>query len=108
MGFPRGGTRAVTGGVGRGGRGSGGGGHGGPFGGGPSADFEPVPKERRGRTIRRILAFFQPYRPQIAVVLVAILATSLIGLANPYLLKLLIDEAIPERDFVKLNLFVGL
>ncbi len=107
MGFPRGGTRAVTGGVGRGGRGSGGGGHGGPFG-MPSADFEPVPKERRGRTIRRILAFFQPYRPQIAVVLVAILATSLIGLANPYLLKLLIDEAIPERDFVKLNLFVGL
>ena len=112
MGFPRGGTRAVTGGVGRGGRGSGGG-RGGPFGGGgpfgmPNADFEPVPKERRGRTIRRILAFFQPYRPQIAVVLVAILATSLIGLANPYLLKLLIDEAIPERDFFKLNLFVGL
>ena len=113
MGFPRGGTRAVTGGVGRGGRGTGGGSRGGPFGGGghfgmPSADFEPVPKERRGRTIRRILAFFQPYRPQIAVVLIAILATSLIGLANPYLLKLLIDEAIPERDFFKLNLFVGL
>ena len=112
MGFPRGGTRAVTGGVGRGGRGSGGGGRGGPFGGGPfgmpNADFEPVPKERRGRTIRRILAFFGPYRPQIVVVLVAILATSLIGLANPYLLKLLIDEAIPERDFGKLNLYVGL
>ena len=107
MGFPRGGTRTVTGGVGRGGRGSGGGG-GGPFGGGPAADFEPVPKERRGQTIRRILAFFRPYRPQIGVVLVAILATSFIGLANPYLLKLLIDEAIPERDFFKLNLFVGL
>jgi ATP-binding cassette subfamily B protein len=108
MAFPRGGTRAATGGVGRGGRGSGGGGRGGPFGFGAAADFEPVPKERRGRTIRRILAFFSPYRPQIVVVLVAILATSLIGLANPYLLKLLIDEAIPERDFFKLNLFVGL
>jgi ATP-binding cassette subfamily B protein len=107
MAFPRGGTRAATGGVSRGGRG-GGGGRGGLFGGGPSADFEPVPKERRGRTIRRILAFFRPYRPQIAVVLVAIIATSLIGLANPYLLKLLIDEAIPERDWFKLNLFVGL
>ena len=112
MTFPRGGTRAVTGGVGRGGRG-GGGGRGGAFGGGgpfgiPNTDFEPVPRERRGRTIRRILAFFRPYRPQIAVVLVAILATSLIGLANPYLLKLLIDEAIPERDWFKLNLFVGL
>jgi len=108
MAFPRGGTRAATGGTGRGGRGSGGGGRGGPFGFGAGADFEPVPPERRGRTIRRILTFFRPYRPQIAVVLVAIVATSFIGLANPYLLKLLIDEAIPERDWFKLNLFVGL
>ncbi len=113
MSFPRGGTRAATGGVGRGGRGTGGGGRGGPFGGGPfgggpAADFEPVPRERRGATIRRIVAFFRPYRRQVSVVLVAILATSLIGLANPYLLKLLIDEAIPKRDFFLLNLFVGL
>ena len=78
------------------------------FSGGPVDDFEPVPKERRGRTIRRILRFFGPYRPQIAVVLTAILLTSLIGLINPYLLKLLIDEAIPRRDFGLLNLFVGL
>ena len=108
MGFPRGGMRQASGGVGRGGRGTGGGGHGGFFGGGPSPDFEPVPKERRGRTLRRILKFFGPYRPQIAVVLAAILLTSFIGLINPYLLKLLIDEAIPQRDFGLLNLFVGL
>ena len=78
------------------------------FGSGPAEDFEPVPPERRGRTVRRILAFFAPYRPQIGVVLVAILLTSFIGLANPYLLKLLIDEAIPSRDFGLLNLYVGL
>ncbi len=108
MAFPRGGTRAATGGVGRGGRGTGGGGRGGFFGGGPAADFEPVPPERRGQTIRRILVFFRPYRAQIAVVLVAIIATSLIGLINPILLKLLIDEAIPEQDWFKLNLYVGL
>ncbi len=108
MGFPRGGMRQASGGVGRGGRGTGGGGHGGFFGGGPSPDFEPVPKERRGRTLRRILKFFGPYQPQIAVVLAAILLTSFIGLINPYLLKLLIDEAIPRRDFGLLNLFVGL
>ncbi len=107
MGFPRGGTRAATGGIGRGGRGSGGG-RGGIFSGAPAPDFEPVPPERRGRTIRRILAFFGPYRPQIAVVLVAILITSFLGLANPYLLKLLIDEAIPQRDQGLLNLYVGL
>jgi len=118
MSFPRGGTRAATGGVasaGRGSRGGGGGGggsrgggFGGPFGGAPTPDFTPVPRERRGQTIRRIVAFFRPYRPQVAVVLTAILLTSFIGLANPYLLKLLIDEAIPQRDWFLLNLFVGL
>jgi ATP-binding cassette subfamily B protein len=93
------------------GRGRGGPGGGGPWGGfmgGAGGDFERVPKERRGRTVRRIVAFFKPYRLEVAVVLVAILATSLIGLVNPILLKLLIDEAIPKRDFGLLNLFVGL
>jgi ATP-binding cassette subfamily B protein len=71
-------------------------------------DIAPVPKERRGHTVRRIVAFFRPYRGRVAVVLVAILFTSLIGLINPILLKLLIDIAIPERDWGLLNLFVGL
>ena len=97
--------RAATGGTGRGGRGTGGGGRGGMFG-GPVPDFDPVPKERRGQTIRRILVFFKPYRPQIAVVLVAILITSFLGLINPILLKLLIDVAIPQRDLFLLNVFV--
>jgi len=82
-------------------------GRGGPFG-GSSRDFEPVPKERRGRTVGRIVAFFRPYRGQVIVVLVAILVTSFIGLINPILLKLLIDVAIPQLDFGLLNLFVGL
>ena len=107
MAFPRGGTRAATGGVGRGGRGTGGGGRGGMFG-GAVPDFEPVPKERRGQTVRRILVFFKPYRPQIAVVLAAILVTSFLGLINPILLKLLIDVAIPQRDLFLLNVFVVL
>jgi ATP-binding cassette subfamily B protein len=106
--FPRGRTRTATGGaVGGGGGGAGRMMGGGMFGrGGP--DFTPVPPERRGQTVRRILWFFRPYRPQIAVVLVAILATSFIGLVNPILLKLLIDIAIPQRDWGLLNLFVGL
>ena len=94
---------------GRGRTGGGGGRMGGPWGGfGGSDDFEKVPKERRGRTLRRIVAFFKPYKAQVAVVLVAILLTSFIGLINPILLKLLIDIAIPERDWGLLNLFVGL
>jgi ATP-binding cassette subfamily B protein len=58
--------------------------------------------------VRRIAAFFRPYRWQVAVVLVAIIATSLIGLVNPYLLKLLIDDVIVGGQYDKLNLYVGL
>ena len=68
----------------------------------------PIPPERRGRTIRRIVAFFRPYRFQVVVVVGAILLTSGLGLINPILLKLLIDDAIPNLDFSRLNLYVGL
>jgi ATP-binding cassette subfamily B protein len=74
----------------------------------PTDSGPPVPPERRGRTIRRIITFFRPYRGKVAVVTVAILVTSLLGLINPILLKLLIDVAIPRLDFGLLNLFVGL
>jgi ATP-binding cassette subfamily B protein len=74
----------------------------------PANDFVRVPRERRGATVRRIAAFFRPYRFQVVVVLVAILATSLIGLVNPFLLKLLIDNVIVGGQYDKLNLYVGL
>jgi len=78
-----------------------------PFAGPPEPPAH-VPPERRARTIRRIASFFGPYRGQVAVVLVAILLTSGLGLVNPILLKLLIDDAIPRLDFGRLNLYVGL
>ena len=71
-------------------------------------DYAPIPPERRGRTLRRIVAFFRPYRLQVVVVMAAILLTSGLGLVNPILLKLLIDDAIPSLDFGRLNLYVGL
>ncbi len=74
----------------------------------PGSPVTPVPKERRLRTARRIVAFFRPYRPQVTVVVVAILVTSLLGLINPLLLGRLIDEVIVGRDYEQLNLYVGL
>jgi ATP-binding cassette subfamily B protein len=71
-------------------------------------EFTPVPKERRARTLRRIVAFFEPYRLQVLIVLGAILTTSLLGLINPLLLGLLIDQVIVGEDYAKLNLYVGL
>jgi ATP-binding cassette subfamily B protein len=78
----------------------------GPFGGGEPAP--PIPPERRRQTVRRIVAFFGPYRLPVAVVVGAILVTSLLGLVNPILLKLLTDDVIIGRDYTNLGLFVGL
>jgi ATP-binding cassette subfamily B protein len=68
----------------------------------------PVPPERRRRTVGRIVAFFGPYRAQVTVVVGAILVTSLLGLVNPILLKLLTDEVIIGRQYGNLLLYVGL
>ena len=60
------------------------------------------------RTLRRIVAFFRPYKARSGSSSSRSCSTSFIGLINPILLKLLIDDAIPERDLGLLNLFVGL
>lgn len=54
------------------------------------------------------MAFFGPYKAQVVVVLVAILSTSLIGLVNPLLLGVLLDQVIIGQDYSRLNLYVGL
>jgi ATP-binding cassette subfamily B protein len=76
--------------------------------GGSGSDFVPVPKERRAQTVRRIAGFFRPYRGRVAIVLLSIIVTSFLGLVNPYLLKALLDVAIPQKDQALLNLYVGL
>ena len=69
-------------------------------------DFEPVPRERRGRTVRRIGGFFRPYRWQVVLVVVSIMATSLLGVVNPFLLRAVLDVAIPDEDLFLLNVLV--
>ncbi|TJZ76698.1 ABC transporter ATP-binding protein [Rhodococcus oryzae] len=49
-------------------------------------------------SLRRIGALFSPYRPQIAVVTVLIIAASAVSLANPFLVRAVIDKAIPDQD----------
>jgi ATP-binding cassette subfamily B protein len=68
------------------------------------SDKRPITRS----TVRRVAGFFKPYRWSVALTIVAILATAGIGLINPILLKLIIDDAIPDRDLDKLYLFVGL
>ncbi len=46
----------------------------------------------------RIVALFRPYRWRVAVVSVLIFVTSLVGLAQPFLVRRAIDDAIPGQD----------
>ena len=78
----------------------------GSFGGGEP--IPTIPPERRRRTFLRIVAFFRPYRWQVAVVVAAIVVTSLLGLVNPIMLKLLTDQVIIGKDYTNLYLYVGL
>jgi len=71
-------------------------------------DVAPVPPERRNQTVRRILSFFRPYRWAVYAVLSTIVVTSLLGLVNPFLLKQIIDVAIPAQDLRLLTAFVAL
>ena len=81
-----------------------GGGH--PFGGDATGPTKPVGAALP--LLRRATRFFGPYRGRLAVIGVAILGSSILGLANPYLLKLLIDDAIPKRDIGLLAIYAGL
>jgi ATP-binding cassette subfamily B protein len=65
------------------------------------------PKVRKKVDLRRILAYFIPYRRQETLVLVCILFTSALGALPPYFTKLVIDVAITNRDVRSLALYVG-
>ena len=54
----------------------------------------------------KIAGFFGPYRWQVSLVIVSIIATSLLGVVSPFLLKLILDVAIPEGDLFLLNVLV--
>jgi ATP-binding cassette, subfamily B, bacterial len=82
--------------------------HGGHGGGRLVPQYEKGELRSRPGTLRRVAVFFKPYRRQIAAAFAAILIIAGLGLINPYLLKLLIDDAIPNGDLRLLNIFVGL
>lgn len=75
----------------------------------------PARRDPRDRTqlqehpvsLRRIAGLFRPYRARLALVLLLIVASSLVGLANPFLTKHLVDVAIPQQDVSLLLWLVG-
>jgi ATP-binding cassette subfamily B protein len=49
-------------------------------------------------SLRRVGQLFSPYRWQLAVVTLIIVASSIVGIASPFLLRAVIDKALPERN----------
>jgi len=75
----------------------------------PTTDIDPKSLQRPdSETVRRVARFFVPYKSRVAISIVAILITAALGLVNPLLLKLIIDDAIANQDLQKLYLYVSL
>ncbi|MFJ8531806.1 ABC transporter ATP-binding protein [Streptomyces sp. NPDC093591] len=62
----------------------------------PAAWTPPAAEQEQPRQVRRILRLFRPYRGRLAVVGLLVGASSLVGVATPFLLKAILDVAIPE------------
>lgn len=63
--------------------------------------IDPADREQLAESpvsLRRVLALFAPHRWSLLVVTVMIIATSIAGLANPFLLRGIIDHALPDQN----------
>ena len=61
-----------------------------------------------GQTVRRVARVFTPYRKQIGLVAVAIIAASALGVVNPILIKVIFDTALFCRGCPDLSRLYGL
>jgi ATP-binding cassette, subfamily B, multidrug efflux pump len=66
-------------------------------------DEDVVGKAYDARLMRRLLVYLRPYRAYALFALAAIIANSVLQLAQPYLMKLAIDRYIPTRDLGGIN-----
>src|SRR2546428_77963 len=56
---------------------------------------------------RRLLGLFRPYRLRLGTVLFLILISAGLGMVSPFLLRAVLDQAIPQRDTTLLILLVA-
>ncbi|HEY0474557.1 MAG TPA: ABC transporter ATP-binding protein, partial [Kribbella sp.] len=57
--------------------------------------------------VRRVARLFRPYRWSIAVLLLVSLAQGVAGIASPFLVKVVVDQAFPERNASLVILLAG-
>ncbi|TNM69676.1 ABC transporter ATP-binding protein [Streptomyces sp. NP160] len=74
------------------------------------AKTDPADREQLRRSpvsLRRIASLFAPHRWQVALVVVLIVASSVVSLASPFLVRAVIDDALPHADVRLLVLAVA-
>ena len=79
--------------------------------GGMSGYLEEQKKRGRktdARTLRRVAQAFAPYKLQVALVLIAIILTTVLGLVNPLMIRFVFDDAIGKRNLNLLLILVGI
>jgi ATP-binding cassette subfamily B protein len=74
---------------------------------GPDAVERPADPAVRRANLQRIFSLFRPYRARLSAVLVLILVSAGLGMITPFLLKAVLDTALPERDNALLTALVG-
>lgn len=62
---------------------------------------------RRHVSLKRVWALFRPYRGKLAFVALLILVAATLGAATPFLVRAIVDEAIPQGDLRLLLLLTG-
>jgi ATP-binding cassette subfamily B protein len=76
--------------------------------GGRSADDPGRPEGATGpRPVGRVVRLFHPYRRQLLSLLGLILISAGLGIVSPFLLRELLDKAIPQKDTGLLTALVG-
>jgi ATP-binding cassette subfamily B protein len=81
-------------------------GHGGMFRVREKPERPEDPTVRRAN-LRRVARLFRPYKLKLGTVLVLIGVSALLGISSPFLLRRVLDDAIPERDMTLLSWLVA-
>jgi ATP-binding cassette subfamily B protein len=73
----------------------------------PEESQRPDDPAVRRANLRRIIRLFRPYRLRLGAVLLMILIAAALGILPAFLLREVIDEALPERNNALLSALVG-
>ena len=80
------------------------------FGGAPVSDADsarPADAAVRRANVRRVIALFRPYRARLSAVLALIAVAAGLDIISPFLLRAILDTALPEHDNALLTALVG-